>query len=290
MLSLRRFLVYGVGRLIPDRIWIQIKYLQWLGRFADLKNPQTFNEKLQWLKLYDRKPEYTMMVDKYDSKIWVADKIGQEFIIPVIGGPWHSFDDIDFNELPNQFVLKTTHDCGGVIICKDKSAFNKNEAKKIINLHLRSNYFLTCREWPYKNTKPRIFAEQYMEDAGKNYLPVYKIMCFNGEPKIIQTIQNDKQPNETIDYFDINWNRLQLKQNFPNSTKPLSKPLRYNEMVSIARNLSRGRSFLRVDLYVINNKIYFSECTFYSDAGFAKFEPEIWDSILGEWINLSERK
>ncbi len=287
-MSFRKFLVFGIGRLIPDRMWIQIKYYQWFRKLPNLKNPQTFNEKLNWLKLYDRRPEYTTMVDKYEAKKYISDRIGVQYVVPTIGGPWHSFDEIDFDILPEQFVLKTTHDCGGVLICKDKKSFDKVKAKKFLEEHLRNNYYLTCREWPYKNVLPRIFAESYMKDGENDFLPVYKIMCFNGEPKVIQSIQNDKQPNESIDYFDTDWNLLILKQNFPNSEAPLSKPVHLNEMLEIARVLAKDKYFLRVDLYVINDEISFSECTFYSDAGLAEFKPADWDEKLGRWIKLPE--
>ena len=287
-MSFRSFIVYGLGRLIPDKLWIQIKYFQWFKKLPNLKNPQTFNEKLNWLKLYDRRPEYTTMVDKYEAKKYVSDLVGSEYVIPTLGGPWNSFDEIDFDSLPEQFVLKTTHDCGGVVICKDKNTFDKNKAKVFLEKHLKNNYYLTCREWPYKNVKPRIFAEAYMKDGENDFLPVYKIMCFSGVPKIIQTIQNDKQPNESIDYFDTEWNLLKLKQNFPNSENPLSKPEKLAEMLEIAKVLSKGKNFIRVDLYVINEEIAFSEHTFYSDAGLAKFHPEGWDEKLGNWIVLPE--
>lgn len=286
-MSFRSFVVYGLGRMIPDKLWIQIKYYQWFHKLPNLKNPKTFNEKLNWLKLYDRRPEYTTMVDKYEAKKYVSDRVGCQYVIPTVGGPWKSFDEIDFDVLPDQFVLKTTHDCGGVVICKDKKTFDKKKAKAFLHGHLKNNYYLTCREWPYKNVEPRIFAEAYMKDGENDFLPVYKIMCFNGEPHIIQTIQNDKQPNESIDYFDSDWKLLKLKQNFPNSDKPLSKPEKLGEMLEIAQALSKGKNFLRVDLYVINGKIAFSEHTFYSDAGMAKFDPEIWDERLGEKIDLN---
>jgi len=289
-MNLRQFLVFGLGRLLSDKTWIRIKYFQWFHKLPDLKNPQTFNEKLQWLKLYDRKSIYTTMVDKYASKQYVADRIGAEYVIPALGGPWYSFDEIDFDALPDQFVLKTNHDCGGVLICRDKATFDKEKARAFLEKHLRSNYYWTCREWPYKNVKPSIFAEQFMKDGKRAFLPVYKIMCFDGEPKIIQTIQNDKQPNECIDYFDTKWNALPFRQNFPNSDSPLEKPVKLEEMLTLSRSLAAGYAFLRVDWYVINGRVYFSEYTFYSDAGFAAFEPAEWDYTFGSWIQLPEKQ
>ena len=156
--------------------------------------------------------------------------------------------------------------------------------------HLKRNYYLTCREWPYKNVKPCIFAEEYMQDGDREFLPVYKILCFGGEPRIIQTIQNDKQPNETIDYFDTEWKILPFRQNFPNSEVPLGLPEKLGEMLSLARQLSAGHACLRVDFYVIGGRVYFSEFTFYSDAGLAAFHPEEWDKTLGDWITLPPKK
>ncbi len=424
-----RSIVKKVSRILPDKAYISLKYLMRFGKFPDLKDPKTFNEKLQWLKLHDRKPVYTTMVDKYEVKKYVADKIGEEYIIPTLG-VWDSFEDIDFDSLPDQFVLKCTHDSGGLVIVRDKSKIDIEAAKKKISGSLKTNYYYHGREWPYKNVKPRIIAEQYMEDcsgelpdykffsfdgftramfiatdrfnegeetkfdfydmdfqhlpftnghpnsekeikrpqsfekmvelanelskgipqlrvdfydidgkvyfgeltfshwsgmmpfdpngwdetfgewiklpesvggghlvAGDGYilwvhqkesnLPVYKFFCFDGVPKIIQAIQNDKQVNESIDYFDTEWNRLDLKQNYPNSQVPLSSPENLDKMLDLVRILAKEKQgFLRVDLYQINSKLYFSEYTFYSDGGMAKFYPEKWDEILGKWITL----
>lgn len=278
----------GLLKWMPDKVYLMFMYWAMTGKRLNLKDPKTFNEKMQWMKLYDRNPQYTSMVDKYEVKKIVADTIGEEYVIPSLGGPWDNFDEIDFEMLPDQFVLKTTHDCGGVIVCKDKMVFDKEQARNKIEKHLRRNYYSWCREWPYKEIKPRVFAEKFMQDGNNDFLPVYKFFCFNGEPKIIQSIQNDKQEDESIDYFDVNWNRIDMRQNFPNSEKPLPKPGCLKQMVELARKLSScKKNFIRVDLYEINGKIYFSEYTFFSDAGFAPFDPEDWDNKLGELVRLS---
>lgn len=271
---------------MPDKMYLKLVTSAVLGYKPEIDKPRSFNEKMQWLKLYDRKPEYTRMVDKYAVREYIAEKVGEEYLIPLVGGPWESFEEIDFGALPEQFVLKTTHDSGGVVICRDKANFDAEAAKKKLTWHLKREYFWGKREWPYKDVKPRIIAEKYMQDEGSVNLPVYKILCFNGEPKIIQTIQNDKTPEESIDYFDTDWNLLDLRQNFPNSEVPMERPETLAEMLSLAEKLSQGHSFLRTDLYNINGKTFFSEITFYSDAGFAKFDPEAWDEILGGWIKL----
>lgn len=272
---------------MPDKMFLKLSYRARMGKSLSLKDPKTFNEKLNWLKLYDRKDIYTKMVDKYGVKSYVADIIGEEYIIPTLG-IYESFDEIDFDKLPNQFVLKCTHDSGGLVIVKDKAKLDASKAKEKIEKSLRVNYYWGKREWPYKNVKPRIIAEKYMQDENNSFLPVYKFMCFDGEPRIIQTIQNDKQPNESIDYFDAEWNLLDLRQNYPNSEKPLPRPQKLPDMLEIVKTLANGKNFIRVDLYLVNNTIYFSEFTFYSDAGLTRFEPEEWDERLGGWISLPE--
>ena len=273
------------GQKIDDETYLKKVYKLKMGKELNLENPQTFNEKLQWLKLYDRKPEYTQMVDKYEAKKYVANEIGEEYIIKTLG-VWEKFDDINFDKLPNQFVLKTTHDSGGVIICRDRKSFNIEKAKEKLEESLKRNYFYAWREWPYKNVKPRIIVEEYVQDRMHSVLPVYKIFNFNNGSCILQAIQDDKTKDERIDYFDENWNLLNLRQNYKTSDKPLEKPETFSKMLEFAKHLSKGFSFLRTDFYEVNGKLYFSEFTFYSDAGLAKFEPEEWDYKLGSWINL----
>lgn len=256
-----------------------------MGYELDLDCPKTFNEKLQWLKLKDHDPEYTRMVDKYEVKKYVSEAIGAEYVIPTIG-IWDSVDDINFSELPDRFVLKCTHDSGSVVLCRDIDSFDVATAKKRLETACLTNYFYQCREWPYKNVKPRIMAEQLLENEKNSSLVVYKFLCFDGKPKIVQVIQNDKQVEESIDYFDIEWNLLDLRQNFPNSKYHLPKPVSFDHMLELVKILSSKKRFIRVDFYEIDCRPYFSEFTFYSDAGFEKFVPNNWDLTLGEWINL----
>lgn len=276
-------------RCLPDSAYISLKYFYHFKKLPNLRNPKTFNEKLQWLKLHDRKEIYTDMVDKYEAKRYIAKRLGEEYIVPTYG-VWDKFDDINFDELPEQFVLKCTHDCGGLVICKDKSKLDLEAARLKINKCLKHNYFWECREWPYKNVKPRIMAEEYIENSDEKYkdksLIVYKVFCFDGVPQIIQVILNDKQSDETIDYFDANWELLKLKQNFPNSEERIEKPDCLNEMLDLSSKLSKNVPFLRVDWYIVAGNLLFSEFTFYSDAGVAKFEPEEWDYKLGTLIDL----
>lgn len=273
------------GKNLSDEEFLKKVFKLNIKKELDLDAPTTFNEKMQWLKLYDRgNDSLTDTVDKYAVKKIVADKIGEQYVIKSYG-VWERFEDIDFDKLPDQFVLKTTHDCGGVVICKDKKTFNYDKAKKFLEEHLQREYFYQAREWPYKNVKPRILAEEFVGEENE-CLVVYKVFCFDGNPRLIQVIQGDKSKDETIDYFDENWNLLPLRQNFPNSVNHLSKPNCLPKMLELSNKLSKHRSFLRVDWYIIDGQLKFSEFTYYSDAGVAKFEPEEWDYKLGEWIKL----
>lgn len=281
----------GHFKKMDDERYLKLFFRGVTGKKLNLKNPQTFNEKLQWLKLYNRKPVYTVMVDKYLVKKYVADIIGEEYIIPTIG-VWDNPDDIDFDSLPDKFVLKCNHNSGyGMCICKDKSKLDIQKVREDLKEGLKQQYFYHGREWPYKDVPPRIIAEKFMQDRNYPTLNVFKIFNFGGVPKIIQTIQNDKTKDETIDYFDTDWNRLDLRQNFPNSKSPLPKPETLSFMLELAKKLSEAnKAFLRTDFYEINGKVYFSEFTFFSDCGFAEFYPEHWDALLGSWIKLPTDK
>lgn len=276
-------------KILPSTIFLRIHYRVSIGKRLNFTDPQTFNEKMQWLKLYYHDPVFTIMVDKYEVKDYVSRKIGENYVIPSLG-VYDSFEDINFDELPNQFVLKCTHDSGGIAICKDKSRFDYSKARERLSRSLSRNYYYLGREWPYKNVKPRILVEEYMENKNRSNLDVYKILTFNGIPRIVQTIQNDKTPLESIDYFDSDWNKLDMRQDYPNSTNPLEKPTCLDEMLQLAAILGKGIPFLRVDLYEIDGKVYFSEFTFYSDCGFAPFTPSDWDNTLGSWIQLPDKK
>lgn len=280
-LSLRGYL-----RWLPDKTYLKWNYWANLKKRLNLKNPKTFNEKLQWLKLYAFQPAYTQMVDKYAVRKIIEETIGQEYLVPLVGGPWDCVDEVDFDALPDQFVLKVTHDSGGLVICRDKSKLDIEAAKAKLKRGMNRDYYLQSREKPYKDVPHRIIAEKYMQDGDRTVLPVYKIFNFNGKPELIQSIQNDKTKDESIDYFDTQWNRLDLRQNFPNSKQPLPKPQQLNEMLELAAAVSKDIPFLRTDWYTINGKVYFSEFTFYSDAGMAAFEPASWDDRLGALIRL----
>ena len=277
----------GFFKRMDDAEYVRRMFKARMGYELDLNNPVTFNEKLQWLKLYDRHPEYTMMVDKYEVKQYVANKIGEKYIIPTIG-VWDSFDKIDFASLPNQFVLKCTHDSGGLFICKDKNTFNIGKAKKIINKCLKKNFYFYGREWPYKNVAPRIIAEQYMEDSCTNELRDYKFFTFNGVVKAL-FIASDRQDTSTetkFDFFDEDFNHLPFTNGHPNAEIIPEKPQCFDEMKYLSEILSRGIPQLRVDFYEVNGKVYFGELTFSHWGGLVPFVPNIWDKKFGEWIEL----
>ena len=278
----------GIYDSMPDEKYIKKLYHAKMGKKPNLDFPRTYNEKLQWLKLHDRRPEYVKMVDKYEVKAYVAEKIGEEYIIPTIG-VWDSPDEINFDELPDKFVLKCNHNSGvGLSICKDKSTFDIEKAKKELARGLNQNYYLTGREWPYKDVKRRIIAEKYMEDEKTAELRDYKFFCFNGEAKML-FIASDRQTKgeETkFDFFDMEYNHLPFTNGHPNAKVLPEKPLCFDEMRALAEKLSAGIPHLRVDFYEVNGKVYFGELTFSHWSGMKPFEPDEWDEKIGEWLNI----
>lgn len=280
-----------IGRIIPDKVFLKCAYKLRFGQKLDLKNPVTYSQKLQWLKLYDRNPIYSTMVDKYDAKKFVSDIIGEEYIIPTLA-VWDRVEDIDFDSLPEQFVLKCTHDSGGLVICKDKSKLDIKKAKKRINKSLRRNYFYNSREWPYKKLKPRIIAEMYMEDESGYELKDYKFFCFDGEVKalFIATDRGVEGEETKFDFFDENFNHLPIKNGHDNANREFVRPDGFEKMKELASRLSKGIPQLRVDFYNINGKIYFGELTFFHWGGLKPFEPEEWDYTFGSYIKLPEKR
>ena len=287
------FMRYITHLIKNDKSYLRVLYRLTMGENLNLDNPYTFQEKLQWLKLNNRKLGYTTMVDKYEVKKYVASIIGEEYIIPTLG-VYRSFDEINFSKLPNKFVLKCTHDSGRVVICKNKTEFNILQARKKINDALRTDYYLRGREWPYKNVKPRIIAEQYMEENNAPHHPLadYKFYCFDGEPKYCQVIQN-RDTNETIDFFDMNWQHQKFVglniASGPASVCPV-QPHNFHTMKLIASKLSKGEPFMRIDLYTINDKIYFGEITLFPAGGFGNFIPKEWYYKMGKLINININK
>lgn len=277
-------------KFLSDKSYLQKRYRAHFGKKLNLVDPQTFNAKLQWLKLYDRKPIYTTMVDKYAVKEYVAAQIGEEYIIPTLG-LWERFDDIDFDALPDQFVLKCTHDSGGLVICRDKSKFDRAAAKAKIEKFLKREFYWMHREWPYKNVKPRIIAEQYISDNDEGELSDYKIHCFNGVPKFILVCQDRfKTSGLTEDFYSVTWERLEVKRPArPNARISIKRPENLEEMLELSQKLAVNMPFARIDFYIVNGKVYWGEITFYPASGFSAFEPEEWDYTFGSWIQLPEK-
>lgn len=274
-------------KFFSDQTYLKLLYKGKMNRKLNLDHPQRFSEKLQWLKLYDRKPEYPLMADKYEVRKYVAEKLGdKKYLIPLISGAvWERADDIDFGILPEQFVLKCTHDSQSVIVCKNKADLNEEIVKKTFNKALKRNYYYEGRQWVYKNIKPRIIAEQFMGTEDGTDLKDYKFFCFNGIPKVIE-VDYDRFTNHTRKYYDANWNELDIQNIYPKSDRTGDKPDHLEEMLDIAAKLSQDMYHARIDLYDIAGSVYFGEITFYHNAGFCKFTPDEVDIQWGEWLKL----
>lgn len=273
---------------VPDKIYLKWKYRLIIGKKLDLKNPKLLSEKLQWLKLYDRNPIYTKMVDKYEAREYIKDKAGEKYLIPLIG-IYDKFDEIDFDKLPNQFVMKCTHDSGGLVICKDKKQLDLKKARKKINKYLKRKYFYVHREWPYKNVKPRIIIEKYMEDSNKSDLIDYKLFCFNGIPKIVLVCsERFLSSNMCKTWFDMNWKLIDMTESGHRVDSTISKPKQLKKMVELSKKLSKNIPFIRVDWYEIGDKLYFGELTFYPASGFEKFEPKEWNKKIGDMLSIDK--
>lgn len=280
-----KFIRNNTARFVPDKLYLSILFRHRLGYNMDWDNPKTFNQKLQWLKLNDRRPEYTRMVDKYEAKKYVADIIGEEYVIPTIG-VWNTVDEIDFDALPMQFVLKCTHDSGGIVVCKDKSRLDIAEAKKKLKKGLKTNFYWQSREYPYRGVKPRIIGEKYMED-NSGELRDYKFFCFDGEPKFMFVASDRMKADDTkFDFFDMDYNHLPFTNGHPNAAKSPRKPETFEQMKQLAAKLSQGIPHMRVDFYDVAGHVYFGEMTFFHWSGMTPFEPEEWDYKFGEYLQL----
>ncbi len=269
-----------------DIEYLKKRFMWRTGYRLNIDNPVTFNEKLQWLKIYDRNPQYTQMVDKYEAKKYAAGKIGIEYIIPTLG-VWGSFGEIAFDKLPDQFVLKCTHDSGSVAIIDRKNGFDIEQTKKEFDAALKTNYFWIEREWPYKNVPRKIIAEKYLGSLSKEEIKDYKFLCFNGRVKMIFTCtERHAKEGLKVTFFDSEWRRMPFERHYPSSKKEIVKPENLKLMIDLAERMSEGIPFVRVDFYEIENKVYFGEMTFFPGGGMEEFEPWEWDKILGDWIVL----
>ena len=272
-------------RILSDKGYVFLDYIRNLHSIPNLKQPKNFNEKLQYIKLYDHNPKYTKMVDKLAMREIIKEKIGEGYTVPVLG-IWNSFEEIDFNTLPDRFVLKCNHDSGSYIICPNKELLDLDKAKKKISIALKHNYYYQNREWIYKDIKPQVFAEQFLKDNETDFLWDYKFFCFHGKPRIMY-VEQEASDNKTAAFFDMDKNFLDLEMDDPRPSVPPELPDCFDIMKGISAVLSEGIPFLRVDFFVINGKIYVGEMTFFHDGGFGKIRQKEWNLRMGSWIDLS---
>lgn len=281
----------GLLNWVPDDMYLKKMYKALIGEKLDLRCPKSFNEKIQWLKLYDHNRLYSILADKIDVKEYISKIIGEQYIIKTLA-VWESSDEIDISSLPEKFVLKCNHD-GGVIPCKNKASFDLESAKKELDRRMKRNYFYWGREWCYKNIKPRILAEEYMENEldKEGDLLDYKLMCFNGKVKCsFVCSERFSGTGLKVTFFDNDWNVMPFERHYPKSKRKIARPKHFEEMIMLAEKLSEGIPFVRVDFYEINNRVYFGEMTFYPGNGFEEFTPKEWDYKIGSWIKLPERQ
>lgn len=271
---------------IPDVLFLKIAYWCNMGKRLDLEHPETYTEKLQWLKLYDREDSYTTLVDKYEVKKYVEGRIGKKYVIPALG-VWDSFDEIAFEQLPEQFVLKCSHDVGGAVICRDKTSFNKKVARRKIMKSLKRDYYKLTREWAYKEVPHRIIAEPYIAGEGGSEPTTYRFFCFNGDVKHVLTYVNETK-DRRIDLYDRSFHRLPVANGASNARKADKKPKEFDEMKRLASRLSRGFCQICIDFYNVSGRIYFEKMVMFHGSGFMEFEPEEWDLIFGEYVRLPQ--
>lgn len=289
--NIGKSLLYHFGGRLSDSLYLRLMYFFQTGKRLHLKHPKTFNEKLQWLKLHDRKPESTTMVDKYAVKEYVANIIGKEYIVPTLG-VWDRPEEIAWDELPNQFVLKTTHGGGskGVIICRDKEKLDRVGTIRHLQTAMKHDIYKNYREWPYKGIKHRVIAEEYLsenDNQNDNGIKDYKFFCFNGKPIYCDVITG-RSKKMTADHFDMEWAHLPFTfKGLPFAEDVPTKPLNFEKMRELASTLSASYPHLRVDFYEVNGKVYFGELTFYSASGYGKFTPDEWDEIWGKQLRLN---
>lgn len=274
---------------MPDEKYLRRVYRYTMGCEPDFEHPKNFNEKLNWMKLHDRNPLYTKLVDKYAVKSYVAERIGQEHVIPLVGGPWASPEEIDFDALPDQFVLKCTHDSGSIVVCRDKQSFDREAAKTKMAAKLRQNFFLKNREWAYKDVPRRIIAEKYIPTLGNPDSLEYKLTCFDGQVKIITVCRGVPHASfdaRTNDNYDRDGNHLPWYAFYKNAAVEPGLPPQIGQIVEYAEKLTAGIPQVRCDFYLIDGQVYFGEFTFYTWSGLVVFEPPEWNGIMGSWIHL----
>ena len=283
------FGIHGHFRFLSDSQFVKMMYWTRFGKIPNLEDPKSYNEKLQWLKLHDRCPAYCTMVDKYEVKKYVSSLIGEAYIIPTLG-VWDSPEEIDFDSLPNQFVLKCTHDSGGIVICKDKRKLDRKATVRKLQACLKKNYFWSGREWPYRDISPKILAEEYLVDESGNDLKDYKVLCFDGVPKLIELHAGRYTGHQTQDFYDTEWRKTEISQSglseYQSNNVVFPKPESLEKMLRLSEVLSSGLVHVRIDWYSVSGKLYFGEITFFDGSGFDPFDNLEDDLLLGSWINL----
>jgi len=280
----RRKMQVLASKIMPDSVMSKFYFKVVLGKKLNLENPQTFNEKLQWLKIHDIHPEYTQLVDKIAVRDYITEKIGGEYLFPLLGS-WEKFEDIDFDSLPDKFVLKCNHDSGSVKIITDKNQINKDELSAFFKGRLKLNPYNAGREYPYKDVKPLIIAEKFMEASDGKGINDYKFFCFDGKPEIM-FVATDRAIDVRFDFYDMDFNHLSIYNIHPNSDSVVEKPKCFDEMKQLCEKLTKGMKFVRLDLYEIDGKVYFGEFTFFHGGGFYLFEPDEWEKKLGDLIKI----
>ena len=275
---------------LPDSIYLKMRYALCIHKRLNLSNPVSFNEKLQWLKLYYQDPLYEMLADKYMVKEYVKRYSPELKVIPTIG-VWEKAEEIDFNKLPEQFVIKCTHDTGSTVICKNKKEFDTEETRRALHEALSRNMFYRGREWVYKEIKPRIIAEPYLSDHETDELNDYKFMCFNGEVKCVFVCSDRFSPEGLhVTFFDREWEIMPFMRHYPKKEEGIPRPNNLNEMIALAEKMSAKMPFVRIDFYSIRDEIFFGEYTFFPGSGFEEFSPDEWDATLGNWITLPQKR
>ena len=272
-------------KLFPVKWQLYFTYRCAHGKSPHFSHPATFNEKLAWRKLNAHNPLYSKMVDKYEAKAIVSKLIGEEYIVPCYG-VWNNFDDINFDSLPKQFILKCTHDSSGIVLCKDKDLFNREEAKKIIDKSLTTDYYSKSFEWPYKDASQRVLADKLLIDGTRKELQDYKWWCFNGEPKVMYITNKGKYQQCEENFYDMDFKPLDIDHGFPRSVPEYEKPPLFEKMRELAGVLAQDIPFVRIDFFVVESKIFFGEFTFFDHAGMRPFKDDRWDETLGSWIKM----
>ena len=281
--ELRLKMIKGLS-FVPTKLYLRVVYFIKTGKILHLNHPKTFCDKQNWLKIHDIHPEYTEMVDKTTVGKYVEARLGENICFPILG-TWNHYKDIDFDKLPRQFVFKCNHDSGSVKIIRDKSKIDHKVLEEFFETRLKENSYVNGREYPYRDIKPMIMAEKYMVPEGQGDIEDYKFFCFDGKPEIL-FVATDRSIDCKFDFYDMDFNHLDIVNIHPQSGKNIPRPSCFERMKEIASVLSRGIKFVRIDLYEIEGKVFFGEFTFFHGGGFWPMKPDEWEKKLGDLIKI----